>query len=341
MSIYDNIIFEINLFRTNMATSQTKRVLELLKRFNDGQKVYIEALQNDPNWWNDNKQEPMSEKSIRRDLDVIKEYFPFELVRGEKGCYKAVTKSTMDNFINKDTKALLVQTFNIAQRNNLLKSLDIDESDKRILESEIKKSKDCYEFISKPFESKKGDEELLKDLENAIYNKRYVKINYKATMGDEIYLLKPYKIVFMNENFYLASENPDERYKFTMLRLAQIKSVELQKEQFHNNPDIKDFIKHLQTPFPLYKPNFREHLVKVLIEVNKDQVKYFNLKKHIPSQKFEKTNDDCSVVYSYTVTQEKEMEELVKKWIPNIKILEPLSLKNKIEEDLKKYLNLI
>lgn len=28
---------------------------------------------------------------------------------------------------------------------------------KRILESEIKKSKD-YEFISKPFESKKGDE---------------------------------------------------------------------------------------------------------------------------------------------------------------------------------------
>ena len=27
-----------------MATSQTKRVLELIKRFNDGQKVYIEAL---------------------------------------------------------------------------------------------------------------------------------------------------------------------------------------------------------------------------------------------------------------------------------------------------------
>ena len=76
----------------------------------------------------------------------------------------------MNNFINKDTKALLVQTFNIAQRNNLLKSLDIDESDKKILESEIKKSKDCYEFISKPFESKKDDETLLKDLENAIHN---------------------------------------------------------------------------------------------------------------------------------------------------------------------------
>ena len=67
-----------------MATNQTKRVLELVKRFNDGQKVYIEALQNDINWWNDTRQEPMSEKSIRRDLDVIKEYFPFALVPGEK-----------------------------------------------------------------------------------------------------------------------------------------------------------------------------------------------------------------------------------------------------------------
>lgn len=323
-----------------MATSQTKRVLELIKRFNDGQKVYIEALQNDINWWNDARQEPMSEKSIRRDLDVIKEYFPFELVRGEKGCYKAVTKSTMDKFINKNTKALLVQTFNIAQRNNLLKSLDIDESDKRILESEIKKSKDCYEFISKPFESKKGDEDLLKDLENAIHNKRYAKITYKTAIGEDIYLLKPYKIIFMNENFYLATENPDERYKFTMLRLAQIKYVELQKEQFHHNPDIKEFIKHLQTPFPLYKPQFREHLIKVIVQVDKEKAKYFKMKKYLPSQNIQKENEDGSLIVSFEVTQEREMEEIVKKWIPNMKVVEPLSLKNKIEAELKKYLNI-
>ena len=324
-----------------MATSQTKRVLELIKRFNEGQKICIENLQRDPAWWNDVRNEPMSEKSIRRDIDVIREFFELEVVSGSKGCYKAIIKDTINNFINKDTKALLVQTFNIAQRNNLLKSLDIDESDKRILESEIKKSKDCYEFISKPFESKKGDEELLKDLENAIYNKRYVKINYKATMGDEIYLLKPYKIVFMNENFYLASENPDERYKFTMLRLAQIKSVELQKEQFHNNPDIKEFIKHLQTPFPLYKPQFRMHLIKVIVQVDKEKAKYFKLKKYLPSQNIQKENEDGSLIISFEVTQEREMEEIVKKWIPNMKVIEPLSLKNKIEAELKKYLNII
>jgi predicted DNA-binding transcriptional regulator YafY len=322
-----------------MATSQTKRVLELVKRFNDGQKVYIEALQNDTNWWNDTRQEPMSEKSIRRDLDVIRDYFPFSLVPGEKGCYKAITKDTMNNFMTKDTKALLVQTFNIAQRNNLLKSLDIAEEDKRILESEIKKSKDCYEFISKPFESKKGDEKLLKELENAIHHKRYIKVIYQTPYETKEYNLKPYKIVFMNENFYLASENTDERFKFTMLRLSQINEIELQKDQFHHNPDIKDFIKHLQTPFPLYKPQFRENLIDVAIHVDKDKAKYFRLKKYLPSQK-EEEQEDGSLIVSYKVTQEREMEELIKKWIPYVKVISPISLKEKIEKELRDYLNL-
>ncbi|MEN5387857.1 hypothetical protein ABE179_07960 [Aliarcobacter skirrowii] len=64
-------------------TNQTARVLELLKRFNDGKKVCIEALQNEVLW------EGKSEKTIRRDLDVIKLIFPesFELIRGDKAWY--------------------------------------------------------------------------------------------------------------------------------------------------------------------------------------------------------------------------------------------------------------
>lgn len=324
-----------------MLTNQTVRVLELLRRFNNGEKVNVDLLAQEDLWYG------KSEKTIRRDLDVIKNYYPeceFELIRGardEKGFYKAITKDVYNNFVNKDTKALLVQTFNIAQRNNLLKSLDISDEDKRVLENEVKKSKDCYEFISKPFETKKGDEKLLKDLESAIHNKRYLKVIYNGANGEITYTLKPYKIVFMRENFYLASENTDERFQFTILRLANIKSYELQKEQFHHNPEIKDFIKNLQTPFPYYQTDFRKHLIKVLVEVDKSRVKFFRQKKHLSSQTFEKTNEDGSEVYSFRVTQNREMEELIKTWIPFIKVIEPLSLKKKIEDDLKKYLNLV
>jgi len=322
-----------------MTTNQTARVLKLLKRFNNGEKINIDLLSQEDLWYG------KSEKTIRRDLDVIKEYFPdsFELIRGgkgEKGFYKAVTKDTMNNFMTKDTKALLVQTFNIAQRNNLLKSLDIAEDDKRILEAEVKKSKDCYEFISKPFETKKGDEKLLKELENAIHNKRYLKVIYNTPYGTQKYTLKPYKIVFMNENFYLATENTDERYKFTMLRLSQIKEIELQKEQFHHDPDIKDFIKQLQTPFPIYKAPFRENLITVKIKVDKEKAKYFKLKKHLTGEIIEGVNEDGSLIISFRVTQERELEELIKKWIPYVKVIEPISLKEKIENELREYLNL-
>ena len=62
-------------------TNQTARVLELIKRFNNGQKISIEALSNEDLWFG------KSEKTIRRDLDVIHKYYPeckFELIRGGK-----------------------------------------------------------------------------------------------------------------------------------------------------------------------------------------------------------------------------------------------------------------
>lgn len=45
-------------------TNQTARVLELIKRFNNGQKISIEALSNEDLWFG------KSEKTIRRDLEV-------------------------------------------------------------------------------------------------------------------------------------------------------------------------------------------------------------------------------------------------------------------------------
>ena len=321
-----------------MATSPQARVLELLKRFNDGQQVCIRMLQNDTMWFG------KSEKTIRRDLDVIKEYFPdsFELIRGgkgEKGCYKAITKDVFSNFMNKDTIALMVQTFNIAQRNNILESLDIDDADKRIIESKIKKSKECYEFITKPYETKKNDIYLLKEIEKAIYGRRYTTVMYKQGTTTVEYEVKPYKIVFMNENFYLACENTNEEYPFTIFRIINIEDITLSAKTFHLNPDIEDFIKHLQTPFPKYTPSFRKNLVEVIVEISPEKARFFKAKKHLASQKEIESKEDGTLVLSFTVTQEMEIDDLVKKWIPHMKVISPLSLREKIKDDLKEYLN--
>ncbi len=318
-----------------MATNPQARVLELLRRFNDGQKVCIETLTNDPMWYG------KSEKTIRRDLDVIKQYFPesFELIRGgEKGCYKAITNDIFSNFMDKDTLALMVQTFNIAQRNNILEGLSISKDDKRIIDSKIKKSKECYEFITKPYETKKGDVQLLKEIERAITWKRYATIIQKEKSGEKEYEIKPYKIVFMSENFYLACENIDIEHPFSIFRISNIQEIKLHTKTFHLNPDIESFIKELQTPFPKYTPNYRTHMIEVLVEVDSKKARFFKLKKFLPSQKIVQTNNDGSLLLAFRVTQEMEMEELIKKWIPYMRVIEPLSLKEKIKNDLKQYL---
>jgi len=328
-----------NYLGKKMATSPQARVLELLKRFNNGQKIGIDALQNDPIWFG------KSEKTIRRDIDVIKEYFPdsFELIRGakgEKGTYKAITKDVFNNFMDKDTLALMVQTFNIAQRNNVLEGLNISNDDKRIIDAKIKKSKECYEFITKPYETKKSDIKLLHEIEKAINWKKYITITYKVGDITNIYKVKPYKIVFMNENFYLACENTSEEFLFTKFRLSNIQQIELHTKTFHINPDIADFIKNMQTPFSTYTPEFRKHLIDVVVEVSSQKARFFKTKNFLPSQKIIEEKDDASLVISFKVTQEMEMDELVKKWIPYMKVITPLSLKQKIENDLKHYLNI-
>lgn len=320
-----------------MATNPQARVLELLKRFNDNQKICLESLQNDPMW------EGKSDKTLRRDLDVIREYFPnsFEIIRGgEKGCYKAITKDIFNNFMDTNTLTLMVQTFNIAQRNNILEGLNISDDDKYIIDSKIKKLKECYEFITKPYETKKGDTFLFKEMEKAIHYKMYTTITQKENGDLKEYKVKPYKIIFMHENFYLACENTNLEHPFSIFRISNIQKVKPYAKTFHINPDIESFIKEVQTPFPKYTPSYRTHMIEVVVTIDSTKAKFFKLKKFLSSQKIIETKKDGSLLLSYRVTQETEMEELIKKWIPYMIVIKPISLKQRIENDLKKYLNI-
>lgn len=315
-------------------TNQTARVLELLKRFNDGKKVCIEALGNEVLW------EGKSEKTIRRDLDVIKLIFPesFELIRGDKGCYKAITKKAFENFLTPETISMMAQVYNVAQKSNLFANIDLSDSDKRLLESQLKKSKDCYMFIDKPYENKKSDYQLFKEMENAIHHQQHLMVKYSVNDKTEVMDVKPYKILFINQNFYLVCEVVDSQYELTQLRVSNIAEVQMVPKQFHKNYEIEDFIKEIQTPFSTYRSGFKKHMINVTVEVKKEKARFFKAKNSLPSQRIVEQKPDGDLVLSFRVTQELEIEELIKKWLPHIRVIEPLSLKEKIENELREYL---
>ena len=314
--------------------NQTYRVLELIKRFNNNEQVCISDLQYEDLW------EGKSEKTIRRDLDIIKKVFPdtFHLVRGEQGCYKAITNELFSNITSAENMSLLVQTFNIADRSNLFSDLNIDTADKSILEKKIKESKNTYLFKSKPFENSSGDVTLFKKLEQAIYHRKEIVIDYKAISKVEQRKVKPYKIVFMNENFYLACEVEHPDYQFSLFRISKIEDLESTGKSFHQNREIASFIKDMQTPMAKYTPNYREHLIEVLVEVDVSRARHFKAKKYLPSQKIVEEKEDGTLILSFTVTQELEMMDIVKRWIPHMRVITPASLKERINKDLIEYL---
>jgi len=321
-----------------LITNQTARVLELLKRFNEGEKVCIDTLEKDELW------EGRSEKTIRRDLEVIKEYFPnsFELIRGgkgERGCYKAITQSTFDNFLKPDALSLLIQTFNIAQRSDLFDSFDMSSDERKILDSKVNQVNKYYEFKNKPLETKKDDYKLFKKLEHAIEFQKYLIVEYPDKNGVfEKKEVKPYKIVFIQENFYLACEVEHEQYAFSMFRISKIRSTEDTKKTYQKNPDINDFIKFMQTPFSIYRQDFRKYLIDVVIEVDKSKAFFFHAKKFLRSQNILDTKDNGNIIVTYKVTQLREIDALIKQWLPYVKVVEPLELKEQIAQELKDYL---
>ena len=96
----------------------------------------------------------------------------------------------------------------------------------------------------------------------------------------------------------------------------------------------------MQTPFSKYTPNFRLHLIDVVVEVASVKAKFFRAKKFLPSQNIVEQKEDGSLVISFKVTQDLEVEELIKKWLPFMKVIAPLSLKQKIDAELRAYLGL-
>lgn len=315
-----------------MADNQPYRVLELLKRFNNNQMICLESLRYDPLW------EGKNEKTIRRDLDIIKRSFPdsFHPVKGQRGCYKAITTETYDHLTSTDNLALLVQIFKMAKTANILDKLEISAQDKKIIEKEIKKSEGSYLFISKPYENNIAEYELMHKLERAVYNQYHLTINYLGPNGIEVFEANPYKIIFMNEVFYLACEIEDRDFIFTLFRISNIKSINSDGKKFHKNYDLDEFIHNIQTPFSHYTQPFKKHMVNVILEVDASKARYFIAKKYLTSQKIVEKKENGNLLVGYTVTQESEVEEIVKKWMPFVNVIEPISLKNSLLETLRK-----
>ena len=188
-----------------------------------------------------------------------------------------------------------------------------------------------YYIKPEAFESIDMDSALMNMIEEAIGMNHTLIILYEHKYQ---LCIEPYKIVAYDGIWYvLAKDVADGKIKNFFV--YKIKDAQLQSQTFIP-PKLNALLDKIHTPW------FEDaHIFEVIIRVSSGIGYYFELKKQLPSQKIIEKKEDGSLIISYEVTHDEEVDNLVKSWMPDIEIIEPLRLKKKLLNDLTSYLQRI
>ncbi len=293
--------------------SSLYRTIEILKHLNEGKLLCVTRLA---------AEYEVSDRTIRRDFELIRELFG-DFMSKEGECYRAYDKVLLDNVLHATdlmTLANIVNLFGVTQKQSL-----ISEQTKAL----INKSLEVYDFKSRPFENMQNLD-VVKKLEHAIKFTKEIKMQYKTERTAFWSLFHPYKILFLNENFYLVGINASKNV-VEYRRITMIEEVQYTKKSFFIDRDVADFFAKLQTPWAAYGK--RDMVVRLRAEVSIRR--YFLKKKYLPSQEITHTYDNGDIEVRYTISNPREIEELIIKWLPRIHIIAPRNLQKMIKRTLE------
>ena len=291
--------------------TSTERIFKILNDLNNGRKISLLNIVNEYE---------VNERTAYRDINLINNTFGNILVK-EGDFYSTINKDIFNDIL----KGKNLATFRILL--SLLEKSGININVNNKIKELIKKSNKIYNFNTKLFEEIKN-KDFFNLIETAIEYKQKLNINYQGRNNKINILFNPYKIVMLNENFYLLGISENKDY---ILKISMIEKVILERNTFKTDYKYLDFIEKIQTPFALYG----NEKIEVVLKVDKRISKYFKLKKYLLSQKILKTFDDGSLIVKYEITNYKEIFELILKWLPKIEIQKPEGLKEAIRKDLK------
>lgn len=218
---------------------------------------------------------------------------------------------------------------------------ELEEDQKRTLESQAKKDRDVVLFRTNPLENLMDDtiDKNLHDLKRAVKNHEYKTIHYAYNQKSEI--LEDYKclkLIFMKNNWYVATEN--EERKFRLLRVAFIDQIGYSKQKISYQKSVldryDDFFATMQNPMSLpFEPK-----KTAILKAHGRIAVYFkeSMKKFMESQTYMR-EEDGAVVFSVQYTQPLEVLPFIKEWLPDMEILEPQELREMLIQELTAYVD--
>lgn len=277
------------------------RLAQILLRLNSGEILDIKELA---------EEFEVHKRTILRDLDERLNSVP---IKREKGKF-FLESFALGKLSFKDIEKFAVfsgisELYPTLSANFIADLLDGDKH------SNIMVKNDGFEKI---------DYDKFEQINQAILQHQILSFNYKEKKRK----IKPYKMINNKGIWYLLG---DEQGILKHFALNKMLDFVLENKVFVPEENLKQQIKDNQKKW-LGKD------IEVILWIDQKAKDYFFRKKVLNN--FEMIREDSAgFVISTKVSYEGEMISVVQQWIPYIKILEPIELKNKLTNILRQYID--
>ncbi|STZ64325.1 DeoR-like helix-turn-helix domain [Moraxella lacunata] len=254
------------------------------------------------------------DKTIRRDLARMECYLP--LVRERGAVY-------LDNTRRFDlTHKEFGELIKLIGIHHLLPNMDIG-----FLRELIKqKSDSSYHIHHYTYENSQAFDEMMKQLDSAINNRQIIHCRY----DNKERTIYPYKLIFKEGFWYLVGVENDQLKSY---RLSKINDLIINKEYFDSNDKIDTLINNNDSIWLGQKE------ITVLINVSSKVISYFKQRQILPKQSIIAKQANGDWLIQSTVWHYDELSPIIRCWIPHLTIIEPKEWQDRLEGELRSYLD--
>ena len=325
------------------SNNKTLTIFKILKKLVEKQEIYP----SDAQLLDELK---IKERTLRRYIEDIKDLFPETFVTENKLIGQGKRSTGVLRVSDKSKDVIMILEYLLKNSNDIgwLITL-LNENDPNLLSEfekeisrQVKEDSKVFLFKTNPLEALQDEpsKRYLGELRSAVMRREYRDIKYKY-IGEVENLMdsKCLKIVFTDGNWYLAIEDNEENFR--LLRVAFIVSLSKSSKNYQSKilDKYKTHFNKIQNAMSLPSEPFQRAVLKASPKVSI----YFRkgMKSFFPSQKLNETMNDGSVIFSIDFTQDMEILPFIKRWLPDIEILEPKSLRDKFKDELKAALDIL
>lgn len=268
----------------------------------------------------------VSIRTIQRDIYDRLHHFPIEKDRKK---LKFLDGFSLEQCSLEEDEMLLVYLA-MSQVKHMSKNFvnNIDNIFSKLLNPGFKSA---YYIKSNHFEDLDKYSSLVKNIEKSIHEHKISNVIYNL----KSIKLRPYKVVSIRGLWYLLAKDMNDM-KIKIYLLSEITNYELTYDTFTLEVNINEVLEGVHSR---WFEDGNSFFVKV--KVSSKVSKYFKLRKIFPKQEILEEFDDGEILIQFNVSHDEDIDNIIKSWLPDIKVIEPVYYKEKLENELRNYLKVI